>query len=155
MNTYDLDLYSQVTGLKHDNPSLKVYISIGGWDAGGAVFSAMCSSSANRAAFINSLLSLMKTYAFDGVDLDWEYPGAADRGGTDADFANLTTFMAQLKSSLGGYGVTMTLPSSYWYLQHFDVVGLQKNVDWFNFMSYDIHGTWDGNNPYVFLSEIS
>jgi chitinase len=149
MNTYDLDLYSQVTALKHDNVALKVYISIGGWDAGGAVFSAMCSSSTNRAAFINSLLSLMKTYAFDGVDIDWEYPGAADRGGTDADFANLVTFMQQLKSSLGGYGLTMTLPSSYWYLQHFDVVNLQKYVDWFNFMSYDIHGTWDGNNPYV------
>ena len=30
----------------------------------------------------------------------------------------------------------MTLPTSYWYLQHFDVKSLQESVDWFNFMSY-------------------
>lgn len=51
------------------------------------------------------------------------------------------------KSAAGRLGVTLTLPSSYWYLKGFDIVNLEPNVDWFNFMSYDIHGTWDGNNP--------
>lgn len=31
----------------------------------------------------------------------------------------------------------MTLPTSYWYLQHFDLAAIQPNVDWFNFMAYD------------------
>lgn len=40
------------------------------------------------------------------------------------------------------YGISITLPSSFWYLQHFDVVTMQDYLDWFNVMSYDIHGTW-------------
>jgi chitinase len=55
--------------------------------------------------------------------------------------------MKALKTAAGSLGVTMTLPNSYWYLQGFDIVNIEPNVDWFNVMSYDIHGTWDGSNP--------
>jgi len=34
-------------------------------------------------------------------------------------------------------------------LKGFDVANMQPYVDWFNFMSYDLHGTWDGQNPYT------
>jgi chitinase len=106
----------------------------------------------------------MRTYGFDGIDIDWEYPAALDRGGVAADTANYVTFLKELRAALGsGYGISATLPLSYWYLQGFDVVGMEQYVDWFNFMSYDIHGTWDGNNlntqkvvnPYINLTEIS
>lgn len=50
-------------------------------------------------------------------------------------------------------GISATLPSSYWYLQHFDLVGMEPHLDWFNMMSYDIHGVWDSASvwagPYV------
>lgn len=41
-------------------------------------------------------------------------------------------------SQRGGYGLTFTIPSSYWYLQHFDVPGLlEAGASWVNLMSYD------------------
>lgn len=46
-------------------------------------------------------------------------------------------------------GVSLTLPSSYWYLKNFDIVKLEEHVDWFNVMSYDIHGSWDIDNKSV------
>jgi chitinase len=67
----DTKQYVQLTDLKRQNPSLKVFISVGGWSAGGAVFSLMTSSFNNRRAFIVSLQAFMKMYAFDGVDIDW------------------------------------------------------------------------------------
>jgi chitinase len=67
----DIQQYVQLTNLKRANPSLKVFISIGGWSAGGAIFSDMTSNSSNRGAFIRSLQEFMKQYAFDGVDIDW------------------------------------------------------------------------------------
>ncbi|MAD84853.1 MAG: hypothetical protein CL912_17990 [Deltaproteobacteria bacterium] len=47
------------------------------------------------------------------------------------------------------YGITITLPTSYWYLQHFDLPELQSSVDWFNIMAYDLHGVWDADSQYV------
>lgn len=54
---------------------------------------------------------------------------------------------------VNSYGISMNVPSSYWYLQGFDVVTMASYVDWFNFMSYDIHGVWDATDqctgPYI------
>ena len=104
-------------------------------------FSKMSSTAANRAAFINGAIKFMDTYGFDGVDLDWEYPAAEDRSGLATDFENYVTLLQEMRSSFGSkYGLTITIPTSYWYLQHFDVTNLQDSVDWFNLMSYDLHG---------------
>lgn len=34
-------------------------------------------------------------------------------------------------------------------MQHFDIVSIDPIVDWFNIMTYDLHGTWDGTDPYI------
>lgn len=80
--------------------------------------------------------------------------------------------MKELKEACGSsYSITATLPTSYctisrfepsdigmWlipsffltgYLKGFDVKALSEYVDYFNFMSYDIHGTWDGNTKWT------
>lgn len=83
----------------------------------------------------------MDTYGFDGVDIDWEYPAADDRGGVTADKANFVSLLKDMRTEFGtSYGLSVTLPTSYWYLQHFDLEGMAKLVDWFNLMSYDLHG---------------
>ena len=131
MNSFDTELYPRVTGIKASDPKLKVYISVGGWAAGGKTFSDMVATFESRSAFIESALAFMMLYVFDGIDIDWEYPAAEDRGGSPADTANLVMFMKELRAAFGAdYGITMTLPSSYWYLRGFDVAGMQQYVDW-------------------------
>jgi len=39
----------------------------------------------------------------------------------------------------------MLRPSDYSYIQHFDVATLSQYIDFFNFMSYDLHGPWEVN----------
>lgn len=116
-------------------------------------FSNLAGSTANQDLFFRSLISFMETYGFDGVDLDWEYPVAEERSGKPADYDNYTTFLANLKRALGSsghkYGLTITIPSSFWYMQHFDIAKQAKSVDWFNIMSYDLHGTWDASSKWV------
>jgi chitinase len=148
-------LYSRFTGLKSKQSGLQTWISVGGWsftDPGPtrSAFSDMASNSGNRQKFINGLVKFMDTFGFDGVDLDWEYPGADDRGGKSEDTANYVLLTQELKAAFGSkYGISMTLPTSYWYLQHFDLKGIQDHVDWFNLMAYDLHGTWDSVSKFV------
>lgn len=98
----------------------------------------MSSSSGNRQKFIKGLISFMDNYGFDGVDLDWEYPQADDRGGVTSDKDNYVSLVKEMRQAFGSkYGISMTLPTSYWYLQHFDLKNIQDSVDWFNLMSYD------------------
>jgi chitinase len=121
----------------------------------------MASTAANRKQFITNLIKFMDTYGFDGVDLDWEYPTAGkwmfwvddiasktdclldDRGGKAEDEANYVLLSQDISDAFGGkYGYTITLPASYWYLQHFDLAKHQDSVGWFNVMTYDLHGVW-------------
>ncbi|KAK3315445.1 hypothetical protein B0H66DRAFT_521857 [Apodospora peruviana] len=159
VDSADINTYKRLMLVKQKDPDLKVFVAIGGWtfnDPGFATrttFSDLAASIPRQQTFIRSLTSFMSTYGFDGVDLDWEYPEADDRGGRSVDYANFPKFMNRLKSGLaatgGKNGLSITLPCSYWYLQHFDLKALAKEISWFNIMSYDMHGVWDRPNKFV------
>ena len=76
-------------------------------------FSDLAKSTTAQDAFFDSLISFMQTHNFDGVDLDWEYPVADDRGGIAADFDNYVTLLRRLRARLNAtgraYGLTLTL----------------------------------------------
>jgi GH18 family chitinase len=61
-----------LVALKAQKPSLRVLVSIGGWDSDG--FCYMARTREGRAEFIESCLSMIEEYGLDGIDLDWEYP---------------------------------------------------------------------------------
>ncbi|KZF20249.1 glycoside hydrolase family 18 protein [Xylona heveae TC161] len=159
MSAGDTELYPRFTALKKYNPGLQTWISIGGWSMNdpdqptAATFSNLAGSADAQSKFFKSLVNFMSTYGFDGVDIDWEYPVAPERSGKPADFANYVSFLKNLKNALGSgghnYGLTITLPSSYWYMQNFDIKSIEPIVDWFNVMTYDLHGTWDSTDPYI------
>ncbi|KAL8788604.1 MAG: hypothetical protein Q9195_007199 [Heterodermia aff. obscurata] len=93
MDANAASLYSRFTGLKSKSPGLQTWISVGGWsftDPGPTrtAFSSLAGNAGNRRTFISGLMTFMNTYGFDGVDLDWEYPAADDRGGVESDTAN-------------------------------------------------------------------
>lgn len=102
----------------------------------------MASTYPNRQKFISSIVTFLRKYGLDGIDIDWEYPGASDRGGIPADTNNFVQLMSEIRETFDrvnpGWEATITVPTSYWYLRGFDVTRLQKYVSWFNVMSYDL-----------------
>lgn len=130
------------------------------------LFGEIARSEKNRKTFSENLVGFMRRYGFDGVDLDWlvdglcaqlctrsvltvfrEYPGAGDRGGNGKeDTKNFVKLIETMKKTFdssprGGYGLSFTIPSSYWYLRWFDVPAILKaGASWVNLMSYDLHG---------------
>ena len=71
----DPDLYQRVVALKQLNPSLTILLSVGGWSHGTGGFAL---AAANPTVFARNALRFIQQYNFDGIDLDWEYPGYVD-----------------------------------------------------------------------------
>ena len=49
--------------------------SVGGWTAGGWIFSMMAETAENREKFIKSAIHFIRYFGLDGLDVDWEFPG--------------------------------------------------------------------------------
>lgn len=156
MDDLPTKLFSDFTNIKRRNAGIKTVVALGGWtfnDNGTTtqpVFSDMVSTAAKRKLFIGNLFGFMRKYGFDGVDFDWEYPGAGDRGGKPEDGKNFVALLKELddvnREQPERYEVSFTIPTSYWYLRHFDLTAVD-HVDFVNIMSYDLHGIWDSTNP--------
>lgn len=101
----------------------------------------MASSKTNREAFIASLLRFLSKWNFQGVDIDWEWPGAETRGGNPAiDKQNQVDLLKELREALGSRRLGVVLPAQYEYLKHLDPKTLETSVDFFNVLAYDLHG---------------
>jgi chitinase len=109
----DLALYSQFTTLK--SADLQTWIAIGGFDFSSpgpthTTWSDVASTSMSRAAFISSLIDFMTKWGFEGVDIDWEYPGIPDRGGRPEDTQNLASLVADMRAVFGTkFGISVTM----------------------------------------------
>lgn len=163
-------LYPQIQALKQINPSLRTHLSIGGWgfndpnDPNGAgqftykLFSEMAASSSAREQFINSAIDYAHQYGFDGIDLDWEYPGDLSRGGTDDDFANFVELLKELQSAcksanpplIVSYASAAIVPTGVSQKYHDNpslyfqwLAECSLYLDHVNVMCYDYHGAFD------------
>lgn len=135
--------YKQVVGMKSRNQNLKVLIAIGGWTDSkeGDKYSRMVADKSRRSAFIREAVNYLKRHSFDGLDLDWEYPGAGDK-------ANFATFVKELKEEFKKYNYLVTIAvaaSPYQSGQSYDIPSLSRDLDQIHVMAYDYHGSWERN----------
>ncbi|XP_043279576.1 probable chitinase 2 [Venturia canescens] len=141
---YGKGTYRKMTGLRRQYPGLKVSLAIGGWNEGSANYSALASSPTRRGLFVNSVLQFMKNYDFDGLDLDWEFPGK--RGGAPQDKQNFVSLVQELSGVLKSRGLLLTAAISADRATidaAYDVPEISKYLDFIHLMAYDYHGAWD------------
>ena len=140
---------------------IKRIISIGGWSFSTdpdtyTIFRDVVSSEASREALVSNLVNFLNKYDLDGVDWDWEYPNEPDipgiSAGTAADSTGFFLLLDELTTAIAakapGKTVSITAPSSYWYLRGFPILALSSVVDYIVYMTYDLHGQWDYGNAF-------
>ncbi|KAI8179378.1 hypothetical protein K4K52_002299 [Colletotrichum sp. SAR 10_76] len=141
-----------------DAPFKKI-ISFGGWaestDPATYQLYRDAVSPTNRERVASNVLRFLDANpGLDGVDFDWEYPGADDQGipGSDpVDAIYYSRFLSLMRDKLGNNGrsLSIAIPASYWYLKPFPVEDMAKVLDYFIYMTYDLHGQWDYGNKYA------
>ncbi|BCS23654.1 uncharacterized protein APUU_40098A [Aspergillus puulaauensis] len=147
LSTYNFGQFKRLTGVKR-------ILSFGGWDfsTSAATYHIFRNGvlPANRMIMATKIANFIKENNLDGVDIDWEYPGAPDLPefdpGTEAEGPNYLAFLVLLKNLLPGRSVSIAAPSSYWYLKQFPISRMAKVLDYIVYMTYDLHGQWDAHN---------
>ncbi len=128
----------------------KLLPSIGGWNDS-YNFPIIAADPAKRQTFTAACMELIQTYNFDGIDLDWEYPGYAAHGGSPADKQNFTLLLQNIRTALDSlevqtgkyYLLTSCFGASLERMLSIDWENVLPLVDMVNLMTYDFHGSWD------------
>ncbi|CAI7803025.1 unnamed protein product [Closterium sp. NIES-53] len=131
------------SALKAANPAIKTLLSIGEPSDGNTTFANAASSTSSRSAF-ESAITLARTYNFDGLDVAWGYP----EGNAALFSALLTDFRAAIESETALSGkpkllLSAVVSDSPDIIRAYDVLTLNKTLDFVNVVTYDLHGPWE------------
>lgn len=164
--------FNQLRKLKARHPGLKVLMSLGGW-TWSRYFSDAALTDASRQAFAASCIDLFikgnlpliggepqggagsASGVFDGIDIDWEWPGSAGNAGNvvrPEDKHNFTLLLAELRRQLTAYGqqvgrqflLTAFLPADPAKISAGVEIGpVFDQLDFGTVQGYDFHGSWE------------
>lgn len=146
--------FGAIQQLKQLHPHLKVLISLGGQLGDSAGWVRASRTAAGRAALASSCVDMFvkgniapgvrAPGLFDGFNIDWEFPSAADKQNFTA---LLTEFRAQLntlsKTTGKKYILSFDSPADPKNYANIDLKAAAAQVDFLTIDGYDYAGTWD------------
>ncbi|KAJ5422198.1 Glycoside hydrolase superfamily [Penicillium cf. griseofulvum] len=129
------------------SPNTKLMVAIGGWgDTAG--FSEGAKDEASRTRYAKNVAAMLDAHGFDGVDIDWEYPGGNGQDYKDipnskkvAEIETYPLFLEAIRKAIGNKILSIAVPGRK---QDFIAFTKEqgpkifKSVDIINVMSYDL-----------------
>lgn len=149
--------YGQLMAMKKAHPDLKILPSVGGWTLSDPFF--QMDNKVLRDRFVASVKDFLTTWkVFDGVDIDWEFPGGggenAKLGNPQTDKATYTALMHDLRQMLNElsaetgrtYELTTAIGAGRDKIEDVDYNTAQQYIDHIFLMSYDYYGAWSNTD---------
>jgi chitinase len=169
--------FNQLRKLKARHPDLKILVALGGWTLS-TYFSDVAATPQSRAKFVTACIDTFirgnipypadavrwpwqaggpgsAAGLFDGIDLDWEYPGKDPGNGAHfrpEDRHNATLLIEEFRRQLDALGaqtkrpylLTAALPAGHVNSAgSYELAEVARSLDWINLLTYDFHGSWD------------
>ncbi len=141
--------FGAIQQLKELHPRLKVLISLGGQAGNPAGWVAAASTPSGRAALASSCIDLFvkgniaasvrAPGLFDGFNIDWEFPSAADKQNFTALLKEFRTQLDTLSRSTGKqYTLTFDSPADPRKYVNIDLKAAAEQVDFLTIDGYDL-----------------
>ncbi|MGA7299564.1 MAG: glycoside hydrolase family 18 protein [Candidatus Sulfotelmatobacter sp.] len=147
--------FAALLQLKQLHPNLKIMISLGGsssTNAAGFAYAASTPALRSQLAascidlFINGNIApgISAADLFDGIDIDWEFPSAADKH-------NFTLLLQEFRQQLDALGQTnhhhyllsIFAPAGSQNYSNIELAKVAAQLDFLNLQGYDLNGTWE------------
>lgn len=144
--------FERINNLKQKNPKLRTLLAVGGWEMGMGDFTGMAKDEKNMKKFVTTTVEYLRKWNFDGLDLDFEYPGIDWRGSPPEDKVAFTKLCKMLREAFekeaketgrermlltaAVAGAKNTIDKAY------EVDKVSEYLDWWNLMTYDLHGKY-------------
>ncbi|XP_043699234.1 class V chitinase-like [Telopea speciosissima] len=126
--------------VQQKSPSIKTLLSIGGGNSNASDFAAMASQASSRKTFIDSSISIARSYGFYGLDLDWESPR------NDLEMSNMGLLLDEWRTAVNNESSDspLLLTAAVYYSSVLDSVSfpvdsIGNDLDWINIMAYDYY----------------
>ncbi|MCL6538917.1 MAG: hypothetical protein K6T28_10115, partial [Acidothermus sp.] len=175
--------FKQLLELKKQFPGIRILASLGGYSWSG-YFSDAALTAAGREHLVASCVDMLingnlpglpagaAKGVFDGIDVDWEFPGAAGastingNGNPTArpeDTKTFTLLLAEFRRQLDDaaranhhrrYLLTAALSANPSKIALLQVRTISRILDQLDVMDYDFHGPWEAHGPTDFQSEL-
>ncbi|KAL0181760.1 hypothetical protein M9458_024166, partial [Cirrhinus mrigala] len=125
----------------------------------------MVGSPENRTTFIRSALVFLRLHEFDGMDIDWQYPG--ENGSPPEDKLKFTVFVKELRQAVEQEAIDsmkapLIISSKVSAIKStienaYEIAEISGQLDFMTILSFDYHGHWDpvtGHNSPLFRSSV-
>ncbi|XP_050419117.1 chitotriosidase-1 [Patella vulgata] len=148
MSAGETERYKKFNDLKLKNGHLKTLLSVGGQNAMSTTFTGLSSNATNIDHFANASAKFLRDNGFDGIDVDWEFPGETEN--TKQQFTALLKglkegFDRETKES-GKPRLIISIavaPGRTRIQDGYEVEQISWYVDYINIMAYDYFGPWN------------